>query len=338
MDIFIPLIAEAKRRSGTVVFTAGNNDRMLRAARWLADDAIAYPVVLGEAEAIQNVARAAKITLTGIATRNPADERECQDYSGLLRARNPEMEPADVEQLLSDPLHFACLMLAHGDAQTMIAGSGAIADALDAAAAVIGPAESIATPSAFALIGVPNFLGQGPKFFIYADCAVTIDPSPQQLADIALSSAKSAIPLLPDPPRVAFLSSATRDASAPSALPGTQPDKIAQALEIVKARWPDLLADGAFEADVALTPALAAAKLSGNSPVAGRANVLIFPNLEAGHIATGLTQYMAGAKSIGPILQGFAHPICLIPEGATANDIATAAAAGLLQSDSSGLH
>jgi phosphate acetyltransferase len=163
---------------------------------------------------------------------------------------------------------------------------------------------------------IPNFLGEKDKPFIYADCAVNVDPTAEQLADIALASAISARRILGQDPRVALLSFSTTGSGA-----GVSVDKVRQALKIARRREPGLAIDGEFQADSAIVPRVAAKKVKGQSAVAGKANVIIFPDLNSGNIAYKLTQYMAGAAAIGPFLQGFAKPITDLSRGATVDDV-----------------
>jgi phosphate acetyltransferase len=173
---------------------------------------------------------------------------------------------------------------------------------------------------------VPEFQGQKHKTFIYADCAVNIAPTASQLADIAIASGTSAGKLLKEEPRVAMLSFSTRGSASHAYV-----DKVTEALRIVRQRAPDLSVDGEFQVDSALIPSIAAKKVKGESPVAGRANVLTFPDLNAGNIAYKLTQYMAGAAAIGPLLQGFAKPISDLSRGASVQDIVATSAICLAQ-------
>ncbi|MGE0613329.1 MAG: phosphate acyltransferase, partial [Hyphomicrobiales bacterium] len=229
------------------------------------------------------------------------------------------------ERLVQKPLYFGAMMVREGRADAMVAGDSIpTRRVIEAAMMTVGLADGVRTPSSFFLMIVPNFLGQGPKPFLFADCGFNVDPTAEELADIALVSAASAGPLLPEPPRVAMLSFSTRGSASHPRV-----EKVTRALALARERAPDLLIDGEFQVDAALTPAVAATKVREPSRVAGRANILIFPDLDSGNIGYKLTQYMAGARAIGPILQGFRKPVCDLSRGAMVEDIIAAAVIGL---------
>ena len=208
-------------------------------------------------------------------------------------------------------------MVACGDADTAVGGvASATSTLIQAGVLTVGLAPGIETPSSFFLMVIPDFLGEKDKAFIYADCAVNIEPTAEQLADIALASALSARRILGQEPRIALLSYSTKGSGA-----GASVDKVRRALKIAKMREPDLAIDGEFQADSAIVPRVANKKVKNQSAVAGKANVIIFPDLNSGNIAYKLTQYMANAQAIGPFLQGFAKPITDLSRGATESDV-----------------
>lgn len=325
MDVIEQFESEAKGRGGAVVLPEGCDRRVLRAARRLADENLALPIVLGAPEEIAQAALEAGIKLDGIEQRCPQTDPELGKFADMVSSAREKMSPEMATRLMLRPLYFGGMMLRHGAADTMVAGVAIpTRRVIEAGMMTVGLAKGIRTPSSFFLMVVPNFLGQGPKSFIYADCGFNIDPSPEELADIALASAASASELLSEPPRVAMLSFSTQGSASHPRV-----DKVVKALELVRMRAPELMIDGEFQADAALTPVVAAVKIKGTSAVAGRANVLVFPDLDSGNIAYKLTQYMVGARAIGPVLQGFNAPICDLSRGASVEDIVAAVVVGL---------
>lgn len=317
MDI-IESFAERTRGKGySVVLPEGRDERVIRAARRLKDEAIAEPIVLGGPGQIREAVEKAGVGLDGITVIDPKDNDRIDAYAEHYSSRREGVSAAVARRIVVKPLFYGGMMAACGDADTAVGGvASATSVLIQAGVLTVGLIPGITTPSSYFLMVIPNFEGERDKPFIYADCAVNIDPSAEQLADIALSSAVSARRLFGDEPRVALLSFSTRGSAS-----GASVNKIREALDIARAREPELAIDGEFQVDSAIIPRVAAKKVKDASTVAGRANVIIFPDLNSGNIAYKLTQYMAGARAIGPFLQGFAKPITDLSRGATVDDI-----------------
>ncbi len=320
-------IAQARARNGRLVFPEGHDERIVAAARKLKDEGIAAPILLGAPAAIKAAAERAGVLLEGIELRDPEQSGSLKAYADLYAAGRPGAKASVAERLVRRPFFHAGMMVKAGDADATIAGvTSATGRVVEAGLMTVGLADGIKTPSSFFLMIVPGQSGAEAKTFIYADCAVNVEPDSEMLADIALASAESCRALLREEPRVALLSFSTRGSAQHARV-----EKVTRALAIARARAPGLAIDGELQADAALLPAVAAKKVKGESAVAGRANVLVFPDLDAGNIGYKLTQCMAGARAIGPVLQGFARPVSDLSRGATVDDILGTAAIVLAQ-------
>ena len=316
-DIFSKLEKRARGIDATIVFPEGGDERVARAAARVRDAGIAAPVLLGDADAVNQAAAAAGVDLSGIPRVCPAESDLLDAMAADYCARRTGVKPGVALRLVKKPMFFGAMMVHLGHASGMVAGvASATTSVLQAAGLAIGYADGVPCPSSIMLMRIPDFLGRGETFLGFADPAVTVDPNPEELAAMAVQSGLNFRRFVGEEPRVALLSFSTKGSAAHAHV-----DKVKHAVAIAQTLGADFPIDGEFQADAALVPRVAEKKLKDPGDVAGRANVLVFPDLNAANIAYKLTQYLGGADAIGPVLQGFRKPVNDLSRGATAEDI-----------------
>lgn len=323
------MIARAKATPRALVLPEGTEPRTIRAARRIADERIASAVTLvGPTAAVRAAAAQEGVSLEGIEVADPATSPLKDAYiAELVRLRSHKGMTVDAARVaMENRLNWGAMMVNLGAAHSMVAGAeSATADVLRAALPIIRTAQGTKYASSCFVMVVPGSSLGASGSFIFSDCALIPDPTDEQLAEIAIAAAGSCRALLDTEPVVAMLSFSTKgSASHPSV------EKVLRAVQMVKQRAPRLNVDGELQADAALVPGVGSRKAPG-SPVAGRANTLIFPTLDAANIGYKLVQRLAGAEAYGPFLQGFSKPVSDLSRGCSAEDIVVTAAVTLIQ-------
>ncbi|MBT1071194.1 phosphate acetyltransferase [Pelotalea chapellei] len=321
---------KARKNLQTVVLPESYDERMLFAAEKIVKEGLAKIIILGDPAKIQAEATAKGVDLTGVELLNPATSPKLEQYvADFVELRKSKGITADEARKLltgEDNLYYAGMMVRNGDAGGEVAGAtGTTGNVLKAAFQTVGPAKGIKTVSSFFLMvtKTPSFGENG--IVLFADCAVNPNPDAQALAEIAVATAGNCKAFLDVEARVGMLSFSTKGSA-------THPDcdKVLKAMEIAKQIQPDLLIDGELQADAALLPKVGEKKAPG-SPVAGKANVLIFPDLDAGNIGYKLVERVAGAEAVGPIIQGLAKPVNDLSRGCSIDDIVNVTAITAVQ-------
>ncbi len=315
MTIVDSFIIKAQKTPARIVYPEGTDLRVLTAARKAHALGIAHPTLIGDHNTISTIADNNNISLDGLEIVNSRNSSSLETYASAY-SHNRELRESVALKLVKKPLSFGGMMVREGHADGMVAGvATATSLVIQSASLTVGLQAGLSTPSSFFIMVIPEFLGKKNTVFIFADSAVNVQPTARQLADIAVASGKNAQTLLGIEPRIAFLSFSTKGSASHA-----DAEKVIEALSLAREMAPEISMDGELQLDAAIIPSVAEKKAE-NSGVAGKANVLIFPDLDAGNIGYKLVQRMANAIAIGPILQGFARPVNDMSRGATVDDL-----------------
>ena len=311
-------IKKFKQPLSNIVLAEGDDARVIEAAVAANRDKIANCILIGERKSIAAQAAAAGLNLGNMRIETPENSLYTARYAKNLFALREKkgMTEVEAQQRVLDPLHFADLMLQAGDADGSIAGARyTTGDRVRSAFQIIGVAPGFDTVSSSMLMVFDADHHQRKTSMIFSDCALVVNPTAEQLAEIAIASIDTAKRLLDEEPRVAMLSFSTGGSASHEMV-----DKVREATEIVKAKMPELAIDGEFQLDAAVVPEVSARKMPG-SKIHGNANVLIFPDLNAANIGYKIAQRFGGAKAIGPIMQGLKKPANDLSRGCSAEDV-----------------
>lgn len=320
MSTFVEgLKAKAKANLKTIVLAEGEEIRSIKAAEIALKEGYAKIILVGDVEKINTIAKAEGVDISGAEIINPETSDKLQAYADTFYElrKNKGVTPEQALETVKNALYFGVMMVKVGDADGMVAGAvNSSANVIRPSLQILKTAPGTKLVSAFFIMNVPNCEYGENGTFLFADSALNQDPDSDQLSEIAIASAESFTKLIGAEPKVAMLSHSTYGSAKHELV-----DKVREATKLAQEKRPDLMVDGELQLDAAIVESVGNQKAPG-SKVAGKANVLIFPNLDAGNIGYKLVQRLAKAEAFGPVLQGIAKPVNDLSRGCTAEDIA----------------
>ena len=330
MAIIDKIKASAKANKKTIVLPEGDEPRTVKAASIIVKEGIAAVILVGNEAKIKEVA--GDTDLSGVKIVDHVNSDKFEEYANQFyeMRKTKGMTPEKASETMKNTLYYAVMMIKNGEADGMVAGAiNSTGNTVRPALQIIKTAPGIKSVSSSFIMEIPNKAYGDNGVLVFADCAINICPTAEELAAIAMASAETAKNLggIADP-KIAMLSFSTKGSAKHELV-----DKVAQATQILKEQAPDLNVDGELQADAALVESVGQLKSPG-SPVAGHANVLIFPDIQAGNIGYKLVQRLAGAEAIGPVCQGFARPINDLSRGCSVEDIVSVVAITAVQAQS----